>query len=141
VRYRSLTTAAFGLGIVLLLDVLRVWLPSIITIFGQRRPPPTPCAELVGPSRTGSWVVSPSPRHPWYAASGRRSVTLVAMTALALARQPVTAARWQIQQSAEQIDHVLASGRRGRERDSASAATPPATTCGRGDLTCVVAAA
>lgn len=34
-RYRQLTTGTLALGVLLLIDVLRVWLPGIITIFGQ----------------------------------------------------------------------------------------------------------
>ncbi|GAB3955535.1 hypothetical protein GCM10027614_65160 [Micromonospora vulcania] len=35
VRYRLFTTGSLALGVILLIDVLRVWLPGIITIFGQ----------------------------------------------------------------------------------------------------------
>ncbi|HEX5596054.1 MAG TPA: endonuclease/exonuclease/phosphatase family protein [Micromonosporaceae bacterium] len=44
-RRTYLSVAAIGLGILLLVDLLRVWLPSIITIFGQAASTP---AELLG---------------------------------------------------------------------------------------------
>ncbi|MEU5525730.1 endonuclease/exonuclease/phosphatase family protein [Micromonospora chersina] len=54
-RHRHLPTVALALGVVVLLDVLRVWLPSIITIFGQAAETP---AELLGAFALGWFVLA-----------------------------------------------------------------------------------
>ncbi|MEK8107649.1 hypothetical protein NKG94_26060 [Micromonospora sp. M12] len=54
-RYRQLTTGTLALGVILLIDVLRVWLPGIITIFGQAASTP---AELMGAFALGWFVLA-----------------------------------------------------------------------------------
>ncbi|MGC5050581.1 endonuclease/exonuclease/phosphatase family protein [Micromonospora sp. DT48] len=54
-RQRRLGTVALALGIVVLTDVLRVFLPSVITIFGQAASTP---AELLGAFALGWFVVA-----------------------------------------------------------------------------------
>ncbi|MDO3700725.1 endonuclease/exonuclease/phosphatase family protein [Micromonospora sp. C28SCA-DRY-2] len=87
-RFRHLTTAALALGLVLLTDVLRVWLPSIITIFGQAASTP---AELMGAFALGCFLlalVAP----PLVRRIGVRRVTLAAAVLLAGIRLALTAA-------------------------------------------------
>ncbi|MEV0719867.1 endonuclease/exonuclease/phosphatase family protein [Asanoa sp. NPDC050611] len=78
-RRPFLTAAGTALGVVLLTDVLRVWLPSIITIFGQAASTP---AELMGGFAllwfVGAFVVVPLLRPV-----GPRGVAVVAGLALA----------------------------------------------------------
>ncbi|GAA4580736.1 hypothetical protein GCM10023176_60700 [Micromonospora coerulea] len=87
-RHRHRTTAAFALGVVLLLDVLRVWLPSIITIFGQAAATP---AELLGAFAVG-WFVLALAAPALVRRLGARPVGLFAAGALAGARLALTAA-------------------------------------------------
>ncbi|MDG4823516.1 endonuclease/exonuclease/phosphatase family protein [Asanoa sp. WMMD1127] len=78
-RRPFLTTAAIALGIVLLTDVLRVWLPSIITIFGQAASTP---AELMGGFAL-LWFVGAIAVVPLLRPLGPRGVALAAGVALA----------------------------------------------------------
>ncbi|WP_216592603.1 hypothetical protein [Verrucosispora sioxanthis] len=52
---RRLGTATLALGLVVLTDVLRVFLPSVITIFGQAASTP---AELLGAFAVGWFVLA-----------------------------------------------------------------------------------
>ncbi|WP_233257647.1 endonuclease/exonuclease/phosphatase family protein [Micromonospora sp. S4605] len=88
VRYRHLTTAALALGLVLLTDVLRVWLPSIITIFGQAASTP---AELMGAFALG-WFLLALAAPPLVRRIGAGRVTLAAAVLLAAIRLALTAA-------------------------------------------------
>ncbi|WP_231928377.1 endonuclease/exonuclease/phosphatase family protein [Micromonospora echinaurantiaca] len=88
VRYRHLTTAALALGLVLLTDVLRVWLPSIITIFGQAASTP---AELMGAFALG-WFLLALAAPPLVRRVGVRRITLAAAVLLAAVRLALTAA-------------------------------------------------
>ncbi|BCJ58002.1 hypothetical protein Jiend_14240 [Micromonospora endophytica] len=54
-RHRHLGTATLALGLVVLTDVLRVFLPSVITIFGQAASTP---AELLGAFALGWFVLA-----------------------------------------------------------------------------------
>ncbi|MBQ0976823.1 MULTISPECIES: endonuclease/exonuclease/phosphatase family protein [Micromonospora] len=86
-RYRQLTTGTLALGVILLIDVLRVWLPGIITIFGQAASTP---AELMGAFALGWFVLAlgaPAVVHR----VGARPVTVVAAVLLAVARLALTA--------------------------------------------------
>ncbi|MEU3455771.1 hypothetical protein ABZ671_19550 [Micromonospora sp. NPDC006766] len=56
-RHRQLPTAALALGVVILLDVLRIWLPSVITIFGQAAGTP---AELLGAFALAWFLAAPA---------------------------------------------------------------------------------
>ena len=87
-RYRQLTTGTLALGVLLLIDVLRVWLPGIITIFGQAASTP---AELMGAFALG-WFVLAMGAPAVVRRVGARPVTVVAAVALAVARLALTAA-------------------------------------------------
>ncbi|WNM40674.1 endonuclease/exonuclease/phosphatase family protein [Micromonospora halotolerans] len=87
-RHRHLPTAALALGVVVLLDVLRVWLPSIITIFGRAAETP---AELLGAFALG-WFVLALAAPVLLRRPGARPVGLVAAGVLAAARLALTAA-------------------------------------------------
>ncbi|WP_444950253.1 hypothetical protein [Micromonospora ureilytica] len=87
-RYRQLTTGTLALGVLLLIDVLRVWLPGIITIFGQAASTP---AELMGAFALG-WFVLALGAPALVRRVGARPVTVVAAVALAVARLTLTAA-------------------------------------------------
>ncbi|MFF3856617.1 endonuclease/exonuclease/phosphatase family protein [Micromonospora sp. NPDC002575] len=86
-RHRHLSTAALALGIVVLTDVLRVFLPSVITIFGQAATTP---AELLGAFALG-WFVLALAFPPLVRRLGARPVTLAAAVALGGARLALTA--------------------------------------------------
>ncbi|WP_446213109.1 endonuclease/exonuclease/phosphatase family protein [Micromonospora sp. IBSANI012] len=85
-RYRHRTTVVIALGLVLLTDVLRVFLPSVITIFGQAASTP---AELLGAFALG-WFVLALAVPPLLRRVGARPVALVAAVVLAGARLAVT---------------------------------------------------
>ncbi|MEU5787022.1 endonuclease/exonuclease/phosphatase family protein [Micromonospora purpureochromogenes] len=85
-RYRHRTTVVTALGLVLLTDVLRVFLPSVITIFGQAASTP---AELLGAFALG-WFVLALAVPPLLRWVGVRPVALVAAVVLAGARLAVT---------------------------------------------------
>ncbi|WP_406036918.1 endonuclease/exonuclease/phosphatase family protein [Micromonospora sp. NBC_00898] len=87
-RHRHLITATLALGVVVLLDVLRVWLPSIITIFGQAAATP---AELLGAFAV-SWFLLALAAPALVRRLGARRVGLVAAGALAGVRLALTAA-------------------------------------------------
>jgi endonuclease/exonuclease/phosphatase family metal-dependent hydrolase len=87
VRYRQLTTGTLALGVILLIDVLRVWLPGIITIFGQAASTP---AELMGAFALG-WFVLALGAPAVVRRVGARPVTVVAAVLLAVARLALTA--------------------------------------------------
>ncbi|SCG37678.1 endonuclease/exonuclease/phosphatase family protein [Micromonospora zamorensis] len=86
-RYRQLTTGTLALGVILLIDVLRVWLPGIITIFGQAASTP---AELMGAFALG-WFVLALGAPAVVRRVGARPVTVVAAVLLAVARLALTA--------------------------------------------------
>ncbi|NYF57427.1 endonuclease/exonuclease/phosphatase family protein [Micromonospora purpureochromogenes] len=85
-RYRHRTTVVTALGLILLTDVLRVFLPSVITIFGQAASTP---AELLGAFALG-WFVLPLAVPALVRRVGVRPVALVAAVVLAGARLAVT---------------------------------------------------
>ncbi|MFC8619538.1 endonuclease/exonuclease/phosphatase family protein [Micromonospora purpureochromogenes] len=85
-RYRHRTTVVTALGLILLTDVLRVFLPSVITIFGQAASTP---AELLGAFALG-WFVLALAVPPLLRRVGVRPVALVAAVVLAGARLAVT---------------------------------------------------
>lgn len=87
-RYRQLATGTLALGVILLIDVLRVWLPGIITIFGQAASTP---AELMGAFALG-WFVLALGAPALVRRVGARPVTVVAAVLLAVARLTLTAA-------------------------------------------------
>ncbi|MGR6317768.1 endonuclease/exonuclease/phosphatase family protein [Micromonospora soli] len=87
-RHRHLHSAALALGVVVLLDVLRVWLPSVITIFGRAAETP---AELLGAFAL-SWFVLALSAPALVRRCGPRPVGLVAAGVLAAARLTLTAA-------------------------------------------------
>ncbi|TNH27400.1 endonuclease [Micromonospora orduensis] len=87
-RYRQLATASLALGVLLLIDVLRVWLPGIITIFGQAASTP---AELMGAFALG-WFVLALAAPAVVRRLGARPVTAAAAVVLAGARLALTAA-------------------------------------------------
>ncbi|MEV4120383.1 endonuclease/exonuclease/phosphatase family protein [Micromonospora sp. NPDC049645] len=87
-RYRQLTTGTLALGVLLFVDVLRVWLPGIITIFGQAASTP---AELMGAFALG-WFVLALGAPAIVRRIGARPVTVVAAVVLAVARLTLTAA-------------------------------------------------
>ncbi|MEH1169198.1 endonuclease/exonuclease/phosphatase family protein [Micromonospora sp. CPCC 205539] len=87
-RHRLLTTGSLALGVLLLIDVLRVWLPGIITIFGQAASTP---AELMGAFALG-WFVLALAAPALIRWVGARPVTIVAAVLLAAARLALTAA-------------------------------------------------
>ncbi|MET8371873.1 endonuclease/exonuclease/phosphatase family protein [Micromonospora profundi] len=86
-RYRQLTTGSLALGVILLIDVLRVWLPGIITIFGQAASTP---AELMGAFALG-WFVLAAAAPAIVRRVGARPVTVTAAVLLAAARLALTA--------------------------------------------------
>ncbi|MFD6564968.1 endonuclease/exonuclease/phosphatase family protein [Micromonospora profundi] len=86
-RYRQLTTGSLALGVILLIDVLRVWLPGIITIFGQAASTP---AELMGAFALG-WFVLAAAAPALVRRVGARPVTVTAAVVLAAARLALTA--------------------------------------------------
>ncbi|MET8552603.1 endonuclease/exonuclease/phosphatase family protein [Micromonospora zamorensis] len=86
-RYRQLTTGTLALGVILLIDVLRVWLPGIITIFGQAASTP---AELMGAFALG-WFVLALGAPAVVRRVGARPVTVAAAVLLAVARLALTA--------------------------------------------------
>ncbi|MEU7752086.1 endonuclease/exonuclease/phosphatase family protein [Micromonospora sp. NPDC049171] len=87
-RYRQVTAGTLALGVLLLIDVLRVWLPGIITIFGQAASTP---AELMGAFALG-WFVLAMGAPAVVRRVGARPVTVVAAVVLALARLALTTA-------------------------------------------------
>ncbi|MET8120703.1 endonuclease/exonuclease/phosphatase family protein [Micromonospora sp. NPDC005189] len=87
-RYRQIATGTLALGVILLIDVLRVWLPGIITIFGQAASTP---AELMGAFALG-WFVLALGAPALVRRVGARPVTVVAAVLLAVARLTLTAA-------------------------------------------------
>ncbi|MEU4339005.1 endonuclease/exonuclease/phosphatase family protein [Micromonospora lupini] len=87
-RYRQLTTGSLALGVVLLVDVLRVWLPGIITIFGQAASTP---AELMGAFALG-WFVLAMAAPALVRRVGPRWVAGTAAVLLAVARLALTSA-------------------------------------------------
>ncbi|MDG4759635.1 endonuclease/exonuclease/phosphatase family protein [Micromonospora sp. WMMD710] len=87
-RYRQLASASLALGVLLLIDVLRVWLPGIITIFGQAASTP---AELMGAFALG-WFVLALGAPAVVRRVGARPVTVAAAVVLAGARLALTAA-------------------------------------------------
>ncbi|MER7420797.1 endonuclease/exonuclease/phosphatase family protein [Micromonospora peucetia] len=84
-RYRHLTTVTLALGVVLLADVLRVFLPAVITIFGQAASTP---AELLGAFAFG-WFLLALAAPALVRRVGARPVTLVAAVLLVVARLAV----------------------------------------------------
>ncbi|MEV7328744.1 endonuclease/exonuclease/phosphatase family protein [Micromonospora sp. NPDC093244] len=86
-RYRQFATASLALGVLLLIDVLRVWLPGIITIFGQAASTP---AELMGAFALG-WFVLALAAPAVVRRLGARPVTVAAAVALAGTRLALTA--------------------------------------------------
>ncbi|MDT0528789.1 endonuclease/exonuclease/phosphatase family protein [Micromonospora sp. DSM 115977] len=84
-RYRLLTTVTLALGVVLLVDVLRVFLPAVITIFGQAASTP---AELLGAFAFG-WFLLALAAPALIRRVGARPVTLVAAVLLVVARLAV----------------------------------------------------
>ncbi|NES14046.1 MULTISPECIES: endonuclease/exonuclease/phosphatase family protein [Micromonospora] len=87
-RHRHLPTVALALGVVVLLDVLRVWLPSIITIFGRAAETP---AELLGAFAL-SWFLLALAAPALVRRLGAGPVGLVAAGLLAAVRLALTAA-------------------------------------------------
>ncbi|MEH0981100.1 endonuclease/exonuclease/phosphatase family protein [Micromonospora sp. CPCC 205556] len=85
-RHRHLTTATLALGVVLLVDVLRVFLPAVITIFGQAASTP---AELLGAFALG-WFVLALAAPALIRRVGARPVSVVAALALAAVRVALT---------------------------------------------------
>ncbi|MEH0950508.1 endonuclease/exonuclease/phosphatase family protein [Micromonospora sp. CPCC 205554] len=86
-RHRHLSTLALALGIAILLDVLRVWLPSIITLFGQAAETP---AELLGAFALG-WFLLALAAPTLVRRIGAGPVGLVAAGVLAVARLALAA--------------------------------------------------
>ncbi|MFG1954612.1 hypothetical protein [Micromonospora sp. NPDC048830] len=84
-RHRHLDTATLALGVVVLTDVLRVFLPSVITVFGQAAATP---AALLGAYALGWFLAAPA----LVRRIGARPVAAVAAVALAAARLALTAA-------------------------------------------------
>ncbi|MFG1736909.1 endonuclease/exonuclease/phosphatase family protein [Micromonospora chalcea] len=85
-RHRHLSTLALALGIAVLLDVLRVWLPSVITLFGRAAETP---AELLGAFALG-WFLLALAAPALVRRIGARPVGLVAAGVLAAARLALT---------------------------------------------------
>ncbi|GIJ20064.1 endonuclease/exonuclease/phosphatase family protein [Micromonospora lutea] len=85
---RRLGTAVLALGLVVLTDVLRVFLPSVITIFGQAASTP---AELLGAFALG-WFVLALAAPPLVARVGADLVGVAAVLVLGVARLALTAA-------------------------------------------------
>ncbi|MFJ5543698.1 endonuclease/exonuclease/phosphatase family protein [Micromonospora chalcea] len=86
-RHRHLPTLALALGIAVLLDVLRVWLPSVITLFGRAAETP---AELLGAFALG-WFLLALAAPALVRRIGAAPVGLVAAGVLAAARLALTA--------------------------------------------------
>ncbi|MEU7761903.1 MULTISPECIES: endonuclease/exonuclease/phosphatase family protein [Micromonospora] len=86
-RHRHLSTLTLALGIAVLLDVLRVWLPSVITLFGQAAETP---AELLGAFALG-WFVLALAAPTLVRRIGAAPVGLAAAGVLAAARLALTA--------------------------------------------------
>ncbi|MFC0508456.1 endonuclease/exonuclease/phosphatase family protein [Micromonospora costi] len=86
-RQRVFAAGVLALGVVLVTDVLRVWLPGIITIFGQAASTP---AELMGAFALG-WFVLALAAPPLIRRVGARPVTIGAAVLLAAARFALTA--------------------------------------------------
>ncbi|SNT65300.1 Metal-dependent hydrolase, endonuclease/exonuclease/phosphatase family [Asanoa hainanensis] len=82
VRRPLVVAVGIALGVILLTDVLRVWLPSIITIFGQAASTP---AELMGGFAL-LWFAAAFAVVPLLRPSGPRRVAFVAGIALAACR-------------------------------------------------------
>ncbi|GAA2217083.1 endonuclease/exonuclease/phosphatase family protein [Micromonospora olivasterospora] len=87
-RHRHLETATLAVGVVVLADVLRVFLPSVITVFGQAAATPAP---LLGAFALG-WFVLALFAPALVRRLGARPVATVAAVALAAARLALTAA-------------------------------------------------
>ncbi|QLQ39737.1 endonuclease/exonuclease/phosphatase family protein [Micromonospora robiginosa] len=86
-RHRHLSTLTLALGVAVLLDVLRVWLPSVITLFGRAAETP---AELLGAFALG-WFVLGLGAPTLVRRLGARPVGLVAAGVLAAVRLALTA--------------------------------------------------
>ncbi|GAA3743348.1 endonuclease/exonuclease/phosphatase family protein [Micromonospora maritima] len=86
-RHRHLSTLALALGVTVLLDVLRVWLPSVITLFGRAAETP---AELLGAFALG-WFVLALAAPALVRRLGARPVGLAAAGVLAAVRLLLTA--------------------------------------------------
>ncbi|WBC14454.1 endonuclease/exonuclease/phosphatase family protein [Micromonospora sp. WMMA1998] len=86
-RHRHLCTLALALGVTVLLDVLRVWLPSVITLFGRAAETP---AELLGAFALG-WFVLALAAPGLVRRLGVRPVGLAAAGVLAAVRLLLTA--------------------------------------------------
>ncbi|RKN49378.1 endonuclease/exonuclease/phosphatase family protein [Micromonospora endolithica] len=87
-RNRQFATGALALGVILFVDVLRVWLPGIITIFGQAASTP---AELMGAFAL-AWFVLALAAPVLVGRLGAGPVTVTAGVVLAVARLALTAA-------------------------------------------------
>ncbi|MDG4802437.1 endonuclease/exonuclease/phosphatase family protein [Micromonospora sp. WMMD980] len=87
-RHRHLSTLTLALGVAVLLDVLRVWLPSVITLFGRAAETP---AELLGAFALG-WFVLALAAPTLVRRLGARPVGLAAAGVLAAVRLALTAA-------------------------------------------------
>ncbi|MFF5214718.1 endonuclease/exonuclease/phosphatase family protein [Micromonospora sp. NPDC000442] len=85
---RRLGTATLALGLVVLTDVLRVFLPSVITIFGQAASTP---AELLGAFAVG-WFVLALAAPALVVRVGPATVGVTAVLVLGAARLALTAA-------------------------------------------------
>ncbi|MGW0434033.1 endonuclease/exonuclease/phosphatase family protein [Micromonospora sp. NPDC003197] len=79
-------TVAVCLGILVLVDVLRIWLPGIITIFGQAASTP---AELMGAFAL-LWFLLPLATPVLIRRTGPRPVASIAVVVLAAARLALT---------------------------------------------------
>ncbi|MEE3920009.1 hypothetical protein V2I01_22325 [Micromonospora sp. BRA006-A] len=86
-RHRHLSTLTLALGIAVLLDVLRVWLPSVITLFGRAAETP---AELLGAFALG-WFLLALAAATLVRRVGPGPVGLAAAGVLAVARLALTA--------------------------------------------------
>ncbi|RIV40927.1 endonuclease/exonuclease/phosphatase family protein [Micromonospora radicis] len=87
-RHRHLATITLAVGLVVLTDVLRVFLPSVITIFGQAASTP---AELLGGFALG-WFVLALAAPALVGRVGARPVGVAAAVVLCAARLALTAA-------------------------------------------------
>ncbi|MFD6696501.1 endonuclease/exonuclease/phosphatase family protein [Micromonospora aurantiaca (nom. illeg.)] len=86
-RHRHLSILTLALGIAVLLDVLRVWLPSVITLFGRAAETP---AELLGAFALG-WFLLALAAPTLVRRVGAAPVGLAAAGVLAVARLALTA--------------------------------------------------
>ncbi|MFC0098648.1 endonuclease/exonuclease/phosphatase family protein [Micromonospora marina] len=86
-RHRHLSTLTLALGVAVLLDVLRIWLPSVITLFGRAAETP---AELLGAFALG-WFLLALAAPTLVRRIGAAPVGLVAAGVLAGARLALTA--------------------------------------------------